>query len=74
MTSMLDSIVDAIVSGTGAYQIQPSTQQFQFYKPATEPIRWMINGEHYSSVKDFASALFPDDQELQMMLILKYGE
>ena len=36
--------------------------------------RWMINGEVCYSVKDFAKRLFPEDEQAQLMLILKFGD
>ena len=36
--------------------------------------RWMIDGEVCYSVKDFARKLFPEDEQAQMMLILRFGD
>lgn len=36
--------------------------------------RWVIDGISYPNVKSFAKAMFPDDEQAQMMLVLKYGD
>jgi len=66
--------------GTGLAQQQNTysnaLQQSQLYNQMLNQrtARWMIDGEVCSGVKDFARRLFPEDEQSQMMLILKYGE
>ena len=36
--------------------------------------RWMIDGEVCYSVKDFAKKLFPEDEQAQLMLVLRFGD
>lgn len=36
--------------------------------------RWMIDGEVCYSVKDFAKKLYPEDEQAQLMIVLRFGE
>ena len=51
-------------------------QQSQLYNRYAQQrtARWMIDGEVCYSVKDFAKRLFPEDEQAQLMLILKFGD
>jgi hypothetical protein len=60
----------------GLGQSQLANQQMQAYNAARmqNKARWMIDGVIYSNSREFAKALFLDDEEAVMMFILKYGE
>jgi hypothetical protein len=44
-------------------------QQQAFVAP-----RWILNGKTYSSSKEFAQALFPNDDQAVLLFVLKYPE
>ena len=55
---------------------QTAQQQMNAYNAMQQQrtARWMIEGEVCYSVKDFARKLFPEDEQAQMMLILRFGD
>ena len=58
------------------HQASLAQQQMTAYNAAmmqNKP-RWVIDGVTYSSAKQFALAMWPDDEQARLMFALKYGE
>lgn len=86
--SIFGAMGQSALTGQGLYQNNPqalqnaynnpqlANQQMHAYNQARmqNKARWMIDGVIYSNSREFAKALFPDDEEAVMMFILKYGE
>jgi hypothetical protein len=85
--SIFGALGQAAITGTGQYQNNSLAQQNynnqaslaqqqalynQYAQQRTA--KWMINGEVCYSVKDFAKKLYPEDEQAQLMIILKFGD
>ena len=61
-----------------ANQYQGGLQQQQAmmgaYNQARMPARWAIDGHEFTNARDFAKFLYPEDEQAQLMIVLKFGD
>jgi len=87
--SIFGALGQAALTGQGIYQSNPQAlqnahgnpqlaqqQMMAAYNRAQQQrtARWMINGEVFNSAKDFALAMWPDDEQARLMFALKYPD
>jgi succinylglutamate desuccinylase len=59
-------------------QYQGGLQQQQAimgaYNQARMPARWVVDGHEFTNAREFAKFLYPEDEQAQLMIVLKFGD